>query len=119
MTAYRSICLCMTCLLLAGALLVPTAVSSAGEEIEQVAAAEAAAALATPPAAQATTLNSPWRRTAYGWEKMTDWPQPEDSIEPKPRPCFHPGLLAAFLLLASLGALLAGDPATAVAKPAG
>ena len=69
-------------------------------------------------ARQPTALDSPWRRTAQGWQRNTDWPKFGAAPTPaKAVPAFHPGLLAAFILLVSLGALLAAEQAPPSPEP--
>jgi hypothetical protein len=48
---------------------------------------------------------SGWRRTPLGWEKASEWDVVAPSIS-HPGARLHPGLLAAFVLLVSLAALV-------------
>ena len=47
----------------------------------------------------------PWRRTVNGWELRTSW-RSTDTLTPEAA-FLHPGLVASFQLLSSLGGLLA------------
>ncbi len=79
---------------------------------------EEAVAEGAEPVRQATALDSPWRRTAQGWQRNTDWPKFGAAPMPdKAVPAFHPGLLAAFILLVSLGGLLAAEPTPRSPEP--
>ena len=54
------------------------------------------------------TMDDAWRRTADGWELNTSWRIHELRQVAKPHAALiHPGLIASFLVLASLGGLLA------------
>ncbi len=54
------------------------------------------------------TMDDAWRRTADGWELSTSWRNHESRQAAKPHAALiHPGLIASFLVLASLGGLLA------------
>lgn len=50
-----------------------------------------------------------WRRTAQGWEEMTEWQEDEPVISPEWTQVgsIHPALVGSLQLLISLGALLA------------
>ena len=53
---------------------------------------------------------SGWRRTATGWENTDDWTTSSSSTGETRATNLHPGLIAAFVVLVSLGGLLAFDP---------
>ena len=48
-----------------------------------------------------------WRRTANGWERSSTWKDSQHANELPPASNLHPGLLASFQILASVGSLLA------------
>ena len=60
----------------------------------------------TPPA---TGLQTDWRRTRDGWQRM-NWLSEEVPLR---RPALHPGLVALFVLLLSVTALVAFSTSTA------
>ncbi len=62
------------------------------------------------PPATVTADDSPWRRTAAGWERNDRWSvhRPRVLAEGPTVAAFHPLLMALFLLMACGGLLLAG-----------
>lgn len=61
---------------------------------------------------QRSVSSDDWRRTSRGWERMSDWRlRRARSIARPPLTAVNPLLVAALLLLISLGALLAFSPA--------
>jgi len=49
------------------------------------------------------SIDDQWRRTAEGWERMSDWQNRRKIAPPPVAASIHPGLVAGFQLLASLG----------------
>lgn len=54
---------------------------------------------------------SGWRRTESGWVQTDSWITSSSSTRETPATRLHPGLIAAFVVLVSIGGLLAFDPA--------
>jgi hypothetical protein len=73
------------------------------------------AAEAAVPAQAAPIRDDRWRRTTRGWEQTANWPRAV-RVAPSAPPAPHPLVVAALLLLLSIGALVAFSPDTAVRR---
>ena len=61
-------------------------------------------------AKQASPVVSGWRRTESGWVQTDQWVTSSSSTNESRATQLHPALIAAFVILVSLGGLLAFDP---------
>ncbi len=68
------------------------------------------------PARHEFATTNDWRRTVNGWERSSTWKTQPTATAPPALTNVHPGLIAGFQVLVSIGSLLAFSNATSDAS---